>query len=54
MVSEFHELEFFEKIVFKFPKIFLMELEYHKKLKFLRLEYQKSDRFLYISEIVVD
>ena len=31
IVFEFHEIEFFEKIAFKFAKNVLMELEYHKK-----------------------
>ena len=30
------------------------KLEYHGKLNFTKLEYPKSDRSLYISEIVVD
>jgi len=36
-------------MVFEFHK-----LEYHEKLDFTKLEYQKSDRFLHISETVVD
>ena len=30
MVLEFYEIDFFEKIAFKFAENFLMELEYHK------------------------
>ena len=31
-----------------------MELKYHGKLDFAKLEYSKSDRLLHISETVVD
>ena len=53
MELEFHQKNFgyFEGYFFKELK--LMELEYHLELNFPKLEYQKSDRFLYISEIVV-
>ena len=30
------------------------ELEYHGKLDFAKLEYLKSDKFLHISETVID
>ena len=56
---KFQKLEFFEKIYFKFAgKFFMllefMELEYHGKLNFAKLKDPKSDRFLHISEIMVD
>ena len=52
-------LEFFEKTVFKVAEIFLIELkfielEYHGKLEFPKLEYPKSGRFLHIFKTVVD
>ena len=31
-----------------------MELKYHEKLEFPKLEYTKSGRFLHISETVID
>lgn len=40
--------EFFEKVAFKIAKKDLMKLEIHK------LEYQKSDKLLLISETVVN
>ena len=59
MILEFHELEFFEKIVIKFAGKFFMEfefikLEFHGKLEFPKFEYPKCGRFLHISETVVN
>ena len=53
MVLEFHQsfLGYFEGYFFK--EFEFMELEYHLELDFFKFEYQKSGRFLYISEIVV-
>ena len=51
---KFQKLEFFEKIYFKFFRNFFMELEYHGKLDFAKLEYPKSDRSLHIFETVVN
>ena len=52
MILEFHEIEFFEKIAFKFAEKFLMELEYHKKfwnffieLEFMELQYRGKFEF---------
>ena len=42
----------FEGYFFKVSK--LKELEYYRKLEFLKLKYQKSSRFLHISETIVD
>ena len=49
MVLEFYEIDFFEKITFKFVENFLMELEYHKifwkffiELEFMELQYHEK------------
>ena len=63
MVLKFHELKFFEKIVFIFARKFLMEFKYHGKLEFLKLfflyefpelEYSKSGRFIHIFKTMVN
>ena len=41
MILEFHELEFFEKIAFKFVRNFLMELKFMEKLSSLNSSTQK-------------
>jgi len=54
MGLKFHKLKFFEKLAFKFSRKFLMELEYHGKLEFPKLEYPKSGRSLHISETMIN
>ena len=53
-VTRVLELEFFEKITFKFAVLFFMKLEYHEKLDFPKLEFPISGRSLHISKTVVD
>ena len=58
MILEFHEFEFHQKIFGKFEgyffkKLKFMELKYHWKLDFSKLEYPKSSRSLHILETVL-
>ena len=48
------KFEFFEKYALKNFENFSMVLEYHEKLNFTKLEYQKNSRSLYIFETMVD
>ena len=58
MVLEFHELEFHQKNFGNFEGNFFKEikfvkLEFNDKLEFHKLEFQKDNRLLNISQIVV-
>ena len=59
MVLEFHELEYHQKIFSKFEdylkkkKLEFLELEFHGKLNFHKLEFQKSDKSLHIFKTIV-
>ena len=58
-VTRVLELEFFEKITFKFAVLFFiklefMELKYHGKLDFPKLKFPISGRSLHISKTVVN
>ena len=48
------KFEFFEKYTLKNFENFSMVFEYHEKLNFTKLEYQKNSRSLYIFETIVD
>ena len=59
MKFKFQKLKFLEEMYFKFVgEIFMVlkfiELEYHGKLDFAKLEYPKSGKSLHISETVVN
>ena len=59
MVLKFHELEYHQKIFSKFEDYFkkkkleFLELEFHGKLNFHKLEFQKSDKSLHIFKTIV-
>ena len=53
MVLEFHELEYYKKIfekfeVYFFKELWFLELEFHDKLEFHKLKFQKDGRSLHI------
>ena len=59
MVLEFYEFEYHKNFSNKFEVHFfqeleLLELEFHDKLEFYKLEFKKGGRSLHISKTVID